>query len=129
MEVGPVGIDVEVVPFGGGSEWLLALTSGQVDMAHGYFENAVRARSQGRDIILIDNILPTLKARLALCEEGLGLDDILQAAGAPCLPLGSFDDRRGDSFFAAVNACEPGSAFLRCAKPALTSMPPRRCWR
>lgn len=53
------GITVEVVPFGGGSEWLLALASGQVDMAHGYFENAVRARSQGRDVVLIDNILPT----------------------------------------------------------------------
>jgi NitT/TauT family transport system substrate-binding protein len=53
------GIDVEVVPFGGGSEWLLALTSGQVQMAHGYFENGVRARSQGRDIVLIDNILPS----------------------------------------------------------------------
>ena len=53
------GIDVEVVPFGGGSEWLLALTSGQVHMAHGYFENGVRARSQGRDVVLIDNILPS----------------------------------------------------------------------
>jgi NitT/TauT family transport system substrate-binding protein len=53
------GIDVEVVPFGGGSEWLLALTSGQVQMAHGYYENGVRARSQGRDVVLIDNILPT----------------------------------------------------------------------
>ena len=53
------GIDVEVVPFGGGSEWLLALTSGQVQMAHGYFENGVRARSQGRDVVLIDNILPS----------------------------------------------------------------------
>jgi NitT/TauT family transport system substrate-binding protein len=53
------GITVEVVPVGGGSEWLLALASGQVQMAHGYFENAVRARSQGRDVVLIDNILPT----------------------------------------------------------------------
>jgi NitT/TauT family transport system substrate-binding protein len=53
------GITVEVTPFGGGSEWLLALASGQVNMAHGYFENAVRARSQGRDMVLIDNILPT----------------------------------------------------------------------
>jgi NitT/TauT family transport system substrate-binding protein len=53
------GITVEVVPFGGGSEWLLALASGQVQMAHGYFENGVRARSQGRDVVLIDNILPT----------------------------------------------------------------------
>ena len=55
----PLGIDVEVVPFGGGSDWLLALTSGRVDMAHGYYENGVRARSQGRDVILLDNIMAT----------------------------------------------------------------------
>jgi NitT/TauT family transport system substrate-binding protein len=55
----PLGIDVEVVPFGGGSDWLLALTSGRVDMAHGYYENGVRARSQGRDVILLDNIVAT----------------------------------------------------------------------
>lgn len=55
----PLGIDVEVVPFGGGSDWLLALTSGRVDLAHGYYENGVRARSQGRDVILLDNIMAT----------------------------------------------------------------------
>ena len=59
----------------------------------------------------LDNILPALKPRMVLCEEGLGLDDILKAAAAPCLPLGAWDDRRGDSFFAAVNACEPSDAF------------------
>ncbi len=55
----PQGIDVEVVPFGGGSDWLLALTSGRVDLAHGYYENGVRARSQGRDVILLDNMMAT----------------------------------------------------------------------
>ena len=55
----PLGITVEVVPFGGGSDWLLALTSGRVDMAHGYYENGVRARSQGRDVVLLDNIMAT----------------------------------------------------------------------
>ena len=59
----------------------------------------------------LDNILPALKPRIVLCEDGLGLDDILKAASAPCLPLGAGDDRRGDSFFAAVNACEPSDAF------------------
>jgi acyl-coenzyme A synthetase/AMP-(fatty) acid ligase len=29
---------------------------------------------------------------------------------APCLPLGRFDDRRGDGFFAAVNRCEASDA-------------------
>lgn len=53
------GIEVEVVPFGGGSEWLLALTSGQTQMAHGYFENAVRAHTQGRDVVSLFNVLPT----------------------------------------------------------------------
>ena len=58
----------------------------------------------------LDNILPALKPRLVLCEEGLGLDDIVSAVSAPCLPLGRFDDRRGDGFFAAVNRCEASDA-------------------
>jgi acyl-coenzyme A synthetase/AMP-(fatty) acid ligase len=58
----------------------------------------------------LDNILPLLKPRMVLCEDGLGLDDILKAAAAHCMPLGRWDDRRGDSFFAAVNACEPSDA-------------------
>jgi ABC-type nitrate/sulfonate/bicarbonate transport system substrate-binding protein len=53
------GIIADVIPFGSGAEWLLAMTGGQVQMAHGYFENAVRAQSQGRDVITIFNILPT----------------------------------------------------------------------
>jgi acyl-coenzyme A synthetase/AMP-(fatty) acid ligase len=56
----------------------------------------------------LDNILPVLKPRMVLCEDGLGLDDVLQAVTVPCLPLGACDDRRGDSFFAAVNQCESG---------------------
>ena len=58
----------------------------------------------------LDSILPMLKPRMVLCEDGLGLDDIIKAVSAPCRPLGAWDDRRGDSFFAAVNACEPGDA-------------------
>ena len=46
----------------------------------------------------LDNILPALRPRMVLCEEGLGLDDIVEAAAAPCMPLGLRDDRRGDSF-------------------------------
>jgi long-chain acyl-CoA synthetase len=57
-----------------------------------------------------DHILPALHPRFVLCEEGLGLDVVVASTGAPCLPLGSFDDVRGDSFFAAVNRCEPGDA-------------------
>jgi acyl-coenzyme A synthetase/AMP-(fatty) acid ligase len=58
----------------------------------------------------LDNILPALKARLVLYQEDLGLDVVLAAAAAPSLPLGSWDDVRGDSFFAAVNRCEPENA-------------------
>jgi acyl-coenzyme A synthetase/AMP-(fatty) acid ligase len=58
----------------------------------------------------LDSILPMLKPRMVLCEDGLGLDDIIKAVSAPCRPLGGWDDRRGNSFFAAVNACEPGDA-------------------
>jgi len=58
----------------------------------------------------LDNILPALKAKLLLCEEGLGLDDMLATAAAPCLPLGAFNDTRGDGVFAAVNRCEPSDA-------------------
>jgi long-chain acyl-CoA synthetase len=59
----------------------------------------------------LDSILPMLKPRMVLCEDGLGLDDIFSAVSAPCRPLGAWDDRRGDSFFAAVNACEPGDDY------------------
>src|SRR5205085_2250941 len=59
----------------------------------------------------LDSILPMLLPRMVLCEDGLGLDDIFKAVSAPCRPLGAWDDRRGDSFFAAVNACEPGDAY------------------
>ena len=58
----------------------------------------------------LDNILPLIKPRMVLCEDGLGLDDVLKAVSVPSLRLGTCDDRRGDSFFAAVNACEPSDA-------------------
>jgi acyl-coenzyme A synthetase/AMP-(fatty) acid ligase len=58
----------------------------------------------------LDSILPALNARMFLCEAGLGLDDMLEAVAAPVLPLGTWEDRHGDSFFAAVNACEASDA-------------------
>lgn len=57
----------------------------------------------------LDNILPAIRPRMVVCEEGLGLDDVLKSAQAPCLPLGSWGGSGGDSFFAAVKRCE-GSA-------------------
>jgi acyl-coenzyme A synthetase/AMP-(fatty) acid ligase len=64
-----------------------------------------------------DHILPALDPKLVLCEEGLGLDDVLSKVTAPCLSLGRWDDARGDGFFAAVHRCEPGDA----AAPAQAS--------
>ena len=57
-----------------------------------------------------DSILPALQPKLVLYEDGLGLDDILSASEAPCLPLGTFDAVRGDNFFAVVNRCEASDA-------------------
>jgi acyl-coenzyme A synthetase/AMP-(fatty) acid ligase len=74
----------------------------------------------------LDSILPILKPGMVLYEEGIGLDDIIKAVSAPCRPLGAWDDRRGDSFFAAVNAREPGDACAQagaddCAVVLFTS--------
>ena len=63
----------------------------------------------------LDNILPALQPRLVLCEAGLGLDDLLANVSAPCLPLGAWDDRHGDSFFAEVNRCDGGDATTDAA--------------
>lgn len=52
------GIDVKLVPFGGGSDAMLALVGGQTDMSYQFLENAIRARSQGRDVEAIYNALP-----------------------------------------------------------------------
>jgi long-chain acyl-CoA synthetase len=59
----------------------------------------------------LDNILPLLNACLVLCEDGLGLDDVLESTSASCLRLGAFDDRRGDGFFSAVNRYEASDAM------------------
>lgn len=56
----------------------------------------------------LDNILPALRPKVVLCEEGLGLDQAVEAARAPCLALGRWQERRGDSFFGAANRCEAG---------------------
>jgi acyl-coenzyme A synthetase/AMP-(fatty) acid ligase len=58
----------------------------------------------------LDNILPALKPRVVLCEDGLGLDGILRAVSAPCLALGTWDASLGDNFFAAVDRCEGSDA-------------------
>lgn len=48
-----------------------------------------------------DALLPRLAPRLALFEEGLGLDAVAAGTGAPNLPLGRWRPSGGDGFFAA----------------------------
>jgi long-chain acyl-CoA synthetase len=62
-------------------------------------------------------ILPTLNPRLALFEAGLGLDDILAKAPAPCLPLGLFDDDTYAGFYKTVAGCEPTDVNLATTRP------------
>jgi acyl-coenzyme A synthetase/AMP-(fatty) acid ligase len=59
----------------------------------------------------LDNILPALDPRLVLFEPDAGVDDLVDTVPVPHFPFGAWDDRRGDSLFAAVNACEPSNAF------------------
>ena len=61
----------------------------------------------------LDNILPALKSRLVLFEDGLGLDELLTSAAAPCLPLGSIEDRSGDTFLRRGQPTRAG----RCRGP------------
>jgi len=63
----------------------------------------------------LDNILPLLAPRFILCEEGLGLDDILNEVDAPCLSLDGWDANSGEGFFAAVNRCEPSDVSAQAA--------------
>src|SRR5262245_22979313 len=59
----------------------------------------------------LDTILPALSPRLIVYEDGLGLDARLRTVAAPRFALGRWDDAPNrDSFFAAVNRCEPGDA-------------------
>jgi acyl-coenzyme A synthetase/AMP-(fatty) acid ligase len=61
----------------------------------------------------LDRILPALRPRLILFEEGLGVEGMLSAIGAPSLPLGRWDDRTGESLFAAARRVEPGEGHVR----------------
>jgi acyl-coenzyme A synthetase/AMP-(fatty) acid ligase len=61
----------------------------------------------------LDNILPALNPRLIVFEDGLGVDDLLATVSAPRFTIGRWDETAGrDTFFGAVNRCEPSDAFL-----------------
>lgn len=47
------GINVELVSFPGGAEAILAVASGRVPLMYQSYENAIRARAQGRDVTMI----------------------------------------------------------------------------
>jgi acyl-coenzyme A synthetase/AMP-(fatty) acid ligase len=57
----------------------------------------------------LDRILPDLLPRLVLSEAGLDLDDLVAAAGAPHLPLGSWEG--DDGFFGEVAQVAPSEAL------------------
>src|SRR5262249_51353734 len=64
----------------------------------------------------LDHILPALDPPLIVHEPELRLDGLLSTASAPRLDLGSWDDRLGrDSFYGAVNRCEPTDAVADAA--------------
>ncbi len=62
-------------------------------------------------------ILLTLSPQLTVFDAGLGLDDVLAKAAAPCLPLGSFDDDTNPSFYKSVTGCEPMDLSLPSTGP------------
>jgi len=59
----------------------------------------------------LDHVLSALDPRLIVFEETLGLDHHVSSPSARSLTLGHWDDRgERDSFYAAVNRCEPAAA-------------------
>lgn len=64
------GITVNVVALGGGAEAILGLASGRTQINYQSFENAVRARAQGRDVSVVYNSLSS-PAVYVLVRKGL----------------------------------------------------------
>lgn len=73
------GINVELVAFPGGAEAILALASGQVPLMYQSFENAIRARAQGRDVTAIFSSTiapgPVIVIRKDLADKVKSLSD------------------------------------------------------
>src|SRR5215470_5289788 len=59
----------------------------------------------------LDHIVPALKPRLIVFEEGLQLEDLVNTVVVPSFAIGRWDDMRRDSFYAAVNRHEPSDAM------------------
>jgi long-chain acyl-CoA synthetase len=58
------------------------------------------------------NIIRVLNPRLTIFETGLGLDQILENASVPFLPLGSCDKDADDGFYRSLIHCEPTDITL-----------------
>jgi long-chain acyl-CoA synthetase len=58
----------------------------------------------------LDNIFERLKPMIALHQDGLGLDDLLNDVTAPRLRLGLFDEPEPGTFFHELSRCEPSDA-------------------
>ena len=57
-------------------------------------------------------ILPALRPRLIVYEEGLGLEEALSASSAPRFPLGRWDDAASGGFYREVARHEPAETVL-----------------
>lgn len=57
-----------------------------------------------------DDILPALRARLVICEEGLGLETLAPSTKAAWRPLGRWRAEGAEGFFADLARVECGSA-------------------
>jgi NitT/TauT family transport system substrate-binding protein len=68
----PAGIEVDLVPFGGGSDAMLALAGGQTQMSYQFVENGLRAAAQGRDIRIIYAALPVPALALVVRKDLIG---------------------------------------------------------
>jgi acyl-coenzyme A synthetase/AMP-(fatty) acid ligase len=59
----------------------------------------------------LGNIFARLKPKLVLCQDGLGLDDLLATVSAPCLPLGHWDAPAADTFLGQAMRAAPGETL------------------
>lgn len=58
----------------------------------------------------LDDIFARLSPKLVLCQDGLGLDDLLAGVPTPCLQLGHWNATAADTFFGEALSCTPSDA-------------------
>jgi acyl-coenzyme A synthetase/AMP-(fatty) acid ligase len=63
----------------------------------------------------LQRILPAINPRLILFEDGLDIDDVLDATSAPRLPLGRWDGSDAGGFYADLGRSAPGDSAVQTA--------------